>query len=152
VEWRKGADLIVEAARRGGMRLAVAGPGAPEGAVDLGVLDPPELAWAYAAADCVLFPTRYEACSYVVLEALAAGVPLVTTRVGWMPDLLRAVPGYEALCVEPDVESIATVLATLDERAAPEVLDAAREHVVAHNSLEAFGERWLGLVRRVLDG
>ncbi len=108
-EFRKGADVLAAGAAGGGMRLVVAGPDPPAGAVALGVLDPEELAWAYAAADCVLFPTRYEGCSYVVLEALASGVPLVTTRVGWMPELLRAVPAYEALCVEPDAAGVAAV-------------------------------------------
>jgi glycosyltransferase involved in cell wall biosynthesis len=150
VEWGKGSDVMVEGVARGGMRLLVAGPHAPPEAVDLGVLGGEDLAAAYAAADCVLMPSRYEGCSYVVLEALATGVPLVTTRVGWVPELLRAVPGYEALCVEPSVQSIAHALSTLEERARPDVLAAARAHVLAHNSLQAFGSRWRELVRSVV--
>jgi glycosyltransferase involved in cell wall biosynthesis len=32
------------------------------------------------AADLVIFPSRYEPCGLVLLEALASGVPVVTSR------------------------------------------------------------------------
>lgn len=34
----------------------------------------------YAAADCFVLPTRHDPCSLVVLEALAMGLPVVSTR------------------------------------------------------------------------
>lgn len=42
-----------------------------------GVADPRPL---YAAADLLLLPTRRDTCSLVVLEALAMGLPVITTR------------------------------------------------------------------------
>jgi UDP-glucose:(heptosyl)LPS alpha-1,3-glucosyltransferase len=39
--------------------------------------DPPAI---YAAADLFVLPTAYDSCSLVVLEALAMGLPVVTTR------------------------------------------------------------------------
>ena len=33
----------------------------------------------YAAMDCFTYPTRYDACCLVVLEALASGLPVITT-------------------------------------------------------------------------
>lgn len=39
--------------------------------------DPPA---AYAAADFFVLPTAYDSCSLVVLEALAMGLPVITTR------------------------------------------------------------------------
>jgi glycosyltransferase involved in cell wall biosynthesis len=47
--------------------------------------DVPEL---LAAADVVALPSEWEARSLVAQEALRAGVPLVTTPVGGLPDLL----------------------------------------------------------------
>jgi UDP-glucose:(heptosyl)LPS alpha-1,3-glucosyltransferase len=41
----------------------------------------------YAAADILVLPTFYDACSRVVLEALASGLPVITTRsngAGWI--------------------------------------------------------------------
>lgn len=148
LDYGKGAELLMPATRAAGMQLVVAGPQGAEGAVNLGVLDPPRLAQAYAAADCVLFPSLYEGCSFVVLEALASGTPLIATRVGWMPTLLRAVPSYEALCVEPDVEDIAARLRALGQLAGAAPA-AAREWVGEHNSLARWGERWREVIARV---
>ncbi|MGI8594284.1 MAG: glycosyltransferase, partial [Solirubrobacteraceae bacterium] len=104
---------------------------------------------AYAAADVVLFPTRYEGCSFVVLEALAAGTPLVTTAVGWMPEFLRAMPDYRQLVVAPDVEDVAARLRTLDLSELDRLTAGAREWIVAHNSLVVFDRAWGELVDRV---
>lgn len=146
-EYRKGADLLAPACRAAGYELLVAGAGEAPGGRSLGVLDPEQLGFAYAAADCMLFPSRYEACSYVVLEALAAGTPLVSTRVGWMPSFLQAVPEYDVLCVELDVGQIVERLRGLEQLASAELLERARAYVQAHNSLDSFAAGW----RRLLD-
>jgi len=39
-----------------------------------------ELARIYPACDCLVHPTYYDACSLVVLESLASGVPVITTN------------------------------------------------------------------------
>ncbi len=138
----KGARLILQASRRAGFELLVAGRDASPDAINLGILEPQTLAVAYSAADCVLLPSLYEACSYVVLEALACGVPLITTRVGWMPTLLRAVPEYEALCVEPALDELVARLRALADIDTHQLTSRARAFVQEHNSLERYSERW----------
>jgi glycosyltransferase involved in cell wall biosynthesis len=55
----------------------------------------------YAAVDVVVNPARVsEAFGRVAVEALAAGRPVVATRVGAVAEVLR--PGEDALIVEPD--------------------------------------------------
>jgi glycosyltransferase involved in cell wall biosynthesis len=49
----------------------------------------PELRHLYATSDIFVLPTRADCYSLVCMEALAAGLPLVTTRVGGIPDLVR---------------------------------------------------------------
>ncbi len=142
----KGARLILQASKRAGFELMVAGRDASPDAVNLGILEPQTLAVAYSAADCVLFPSMYEACSYVVLEALACGVPLITTRVGWMPTLLRAVPEYEALCVEPVLDELVARLRALADIETERLTSRARAFVREHNGLERYSESWRTLL------
>jgi glycosyltransferase involved in cell wall biosynthesis len=42
---------------------------------------------AFARARCVVVPSLHESFPYVVLESLAAGMPIVTTRVGGIPEM-----------------------------------------------------------------
>lgn|GEM_PF-2368807 len=146
LEHGKGSDLVLEGARRGGYELLIAGAGGTYGARHLGVLDPHALADAYAASDCVLLPTRYEGCSLVVLEALACGRPLLSTRVGWMDTLLRAVPQYASLCIEPTIEDIAKHLRGLAAKDTDAISSQARAFVLEHNGLGSWTEHWQRLI------
>jgi glycosyltransferase involved in cell wall biosynthesis len=146
---RKGAHLVPEAAARANYELMVAGSGQLDGARYLGVLAPPQLALAYNAADCVLLPSAYEGCSFVVLEALACGTPLITTRVGWVKDLVRAHPDYDALCVRPEVSEIADRLTRLRELAGPELISAVQRSIATDHSLDAYTAQWVTLLDRV---
>jgi glycosyltransferase involved in cell wall biosynthesis len=146
LEHGKGSDLVLEGAARGGYELLVAGSTGAPGARHLGILEPEALAYAYAASDCVLLPTRYEGCSLVVLEALACGRPLLSTRVGWMKTLLRAVPQYDGLCIEPDIDDISRQLRALAGIESDGPCSAARSFVLENNSFERWSERWRKLI------
>jgi glycosyltransferase involved in cell wall biosynthesis len=80
---------------------------------------------AYAAADIVVNPARVsEAFGRVAFEALAAGKPVVSTRVGAIPELLT--PEVHVLLVESgDAEGIARAVIRLADDA------ALRERIVA---------------------
>src|SRR5262249_15263370 len=49
----------------------------------------PEMRNAYFASDFLVHPTFYDPCSLVVLEALACGLPVITTRYNGASELLR---------------------------------------------------------------
>jgi glycosyltransferase involved in cell wall biosynthesis len=148
-EYRKGADLLLASTQAAGWQLLHAGARGIPGARHLGVLAPEELADAYTAADCLLFPTRYEACSYVILEALACATPVVTTRVGWTRTLLKAVPHYEELCVLPEVGDITAGLWRVARSDTCELMREARSYVCENNSLERFRSDWLEAIEQV---
>lgn len=92
------AAAIREAGERTGMRERVLLPGSqsPDALVD----------W-YSAADVFCLPTAREGSANVLLEALACGLPCVTTPVGGNPDVIT--PG-NGLLVPADSESIAAAL------------------------------------------
>jgi len=142
----KGAGIMEPACERAGYRLVIAGPNGTPGALHLGPLTPERLAVAYAAADCVLLPSLYEACSYVVLEALACCVPLLTTRLGYVPALLRAIPEYDALCLRPDEDDLAGRLQHLSQADTSALTARAHEWVVENNGLDRYAAQWDALL------
>ncbi len=96
--------------------------------------------------------SRHEGLANAMLEAGAAGVPLVTTSVGGARDVL--VQGESALLVPPGdarglAEAISTVLA--DEALARRLSRGARE-VTAGLLPEREKASWLALYRRLLAG
>ena len=61
----------------------------------MGYLRGERLAKAYASADVFVFPSRLETFGLVVIEAMAAGLPVVASRVGGVGDIVcEGVNGY----------------------------------------------------------
>ena len=54
-----------------------------------GYLHGEELSQAYASADIFVFPSALESFGLVVVEAMAAGLPVVASRVGGVPDVVE---------------------------------------------------------------
>lgn len=113
---------------------------------------PEAMADVYAAADVVVNPARVaEAFGRVGPEALVAGRPVVASRVGGIPEVLR--DGRDALLVPPDDPSALTAAVTrlLDD-------PALRERLVAsgrRRAFDSFGpaqtvEAWRAVVEPVL--
>ncbi len=66
----------------------------------VGYLQGLELASAYASADAFIFPSRTETLGLVLLEAMAAGCPVVAARSGGIPDIVT--DGVNGYLFEPD--------------------------------------------------
>jgi len=75
----------------------------PEGVSLLGYVDKPELAGLYSNAAGFLYPGIYEGFGLPIIEAMACGAPVVTSRTGAAPEIA----GGAAILVDPfDVHSI----------------------------------------------
>lgn len=72
-------------------------------------LDPMPARNAFPLARTIVVPSRAEAMPYIVLEALAAGMPMIATAVGGIPEIFGA--GSCAL-VRPDAEELAGRMAS----------------------------------------
>jgi glycosyltransferase involved in cell wall biosynthesis/GT2 family glycosyltransferase len=123
VEPRKGVDTLLEAfvqvaAAVPEVRLRIVGPvntgesdqvgpwlrrhaGAPwTDRVELaGRLDDDEVAAAYAEADVVVLPSRFESFGLTIVEAMRRGRPVVSTTAGAIPEVV--VDGVTGLLVTP---------------------------------------------------
>jgi len=96
-----------------------------------------DLAPFYQAATVLALPTIYDPCSNVVLEALASGLPVVTTAANGASEFLRPNGHGEVLGRADDVPGLTRALEEyLSRGEAPEVRRAAAA-AVAHLSWEA---------------
>ena len=87
------------------------------------------LAEAYASADIFVFPSAFESFGLVILEAMAAGLPVVSTRVGGAGDLItEGETGYTVAV--GDVQGMVEGVRRLASNAA--VLKAAQQAARAH--------------------
>jgi glycosyltransferase involved in cell wall biosynthesis len=160
----KGPDVLVDAlvaARERIPELAVLLTGPSRGYVKSGLEragipfrhallpDVDEVARAYDAIDVCVVASRDEGGPRAVLESMATGVPLVTTRVGQAADLVEH--GANAWMVEiEDVEALADAIVRVAGAPADglERVRAAGRETAEANSYPALRARW----RALLDG
>lgn len=138
-------------------QLVVAGDGTARGEVEavleaaapgrsrlLGALSLKEIAAMYAAGDVCVWPAVNEAYGMAMLEAQAAGVPVVSCAERGVPDVV--VDGRTGLLAPPgDMEALAQLARTL-------LLDPGRCAAMGSAAAEfAAGERSLGTAAMRLD-
>ncbi len=104
-----------------------------------------ELSEAYASADMFVMPSETETLGFVVLEAMASGVPVVAVRAGGLTDILTR-PGETGLLYESgDYDAcIAHVQRLIDDGAARSALGAG-----GRAEVELFG--WSAATRKIRE-
>jgi glycosyltransferase involved in cell wall biosynthesis len=108
----------------------------------LGRVTKPELAALYAGARGVVCPSRAEGFCLPVLEAHAAGTPVVVTPV---PAIQELVTSADVVCDDFSVGALGRGMMTFLER--PAVTFGARGEVIAQYSRRAVAERALAVYR-----
>ncbi len=152
----KGVDTALAAAQAAGVPLVVAGAGPDEARLRAlagetvsfaGMLPAEQLHQLRARAAVVLAPSRWdEPCPYSVLDALAAGVPVLASDRGGLPELVDA----DSRLPADDVHVWTAALARLWRD--PQ-LRAARGRQALERARHQFGEeRFVSRLERVYTG
>jgi glycosyltransferase involved in cell wall biosynthesis len=125
-------------------RLAIVGNGPHREALEqhfagtstyfVGYLQGLELASAYASADAFIFPSRTETLGLVLLEAMAAGCPVVAANSGGIPDIVT--DGVNGCLFEPG-DSQGAIAATKRLLEARETRETIRQN--ARQEAEKWG-------------
>jgi glycosyltransferase involved in cell wall biosynthesis len=106
----------------------------------------------FSAFDVFVLPSANEGTPVTAIEALASGVPVVATRVGGVPDVVR--DGEDGLLVEAgNVEQLATALRRLstDPELRARMGAAGREGTVDRYAVSRLIDDIDGLYRRLLE-
>ncbi|MBL8604384.1 MAG: glycosyltransferase [Myxococcales bacterium] len=157
-------DALAEARQQGAaVTLAFAGDGPDREALEAlararGLTDAVhflghqrEVGRVYAAADLLVLPSRSEAMPNVLLEAMTLGVPVVSTRVGGVPEVAR--DGVDALIVpseDPSALAAAIVATVRDPEARARRVAEAKAVTHARHDPARRAERYLDLYETLL--
>jgi len=157
---RKGLDALLQALAqidRKDVKLLVSGKDDPEPykrkAAELGIADKVvfnigltrEINKIYSAADAFVFPTRYEPFGLVITEAMASGLPVITSRLAGAAEVIDNVSEGYLLDDPMDVQELTTRLNQLLARRSewPEMGARCRRKAEQYS--------WDGVAGRMLD-
>jgi glycosyltransferase involved in cell wall biosynthesis len=126
-----------------GSRLAIVGDGPHRANLEtyfagtpthfVGYLGGEKLAAAYAVADAFIFPSRTETLGLVLLEAMAAGCPVIAARSGGIPDIVT--DGQNGYLFDPQ-DPQGAILAT------QKLFADAQSSLTLRKNARAEAERW----------
>ncbi|MGF2035842.1 MAG: glycosyltransferase family 4 protein [Nostoc sp. CmiVER01] len=111
----------------------------------VGYLMGQELGSAFASADAFIFPSRTETLGLVLLEAMAAGCPVVAARSGGIPDIVT--DGVNGYLFEPAADVQGAIAATVRLLEQKQQRDIIRQN--ARQEAESWG--WPSATRQLLD-
>ena len=113
----------------------------------LGEVPFPDLPRAYAAADVKVISSDYESFCFAAIEAMSAGLPVLTTDCAWVPRLVA--DGAGIVVPVGDAEAFAAGLKKLaDNPALRRRMGAAgRDLVLSRHTWPASAEKLMGLYR-----
>ena len=136
-------------------RLALVGDGPDRQALEkhfagtntnfVGYLMGRELGSAFASADAFIFPSRTETLGLVLLEAMAAGCPVVAARSGGIPDIVTE--GVNGYLFEPTADIQDAIAATVRLLEQKQERDMIRQN--ARREAESWG--WAAATSQLQD-
>jgi glycosyltransferase involved in cell wall biosynthesis len=105
---------------------------------------------AFSMGRMLIIPSRAESLPYVVLEAAAAGLPVIATRVGGMPEIFG--PDSDSLVPADDISALVAAIrqAMTDPSAASGIAQNIRARVRAEFSVDQMVDGGLAAYREAL--
>ncbi|HEU5434303.1 MAG TPA: glycosyltransferase family 4 protein [Thermomicrobiales bacterium] len=100
--------------------------------------------------DLFVFPTRWDYSPYAVIEAMSAGVPVIATRVGAIPEMIR--DGVDGMLIEAGMEAPLVdrmQWAIVNRAKLPAMGACARERAIGHYAAEQNYPQLLDLLASV---
>lgn len=118
----------------------------------LGEVSYSELPAIYRAADIKVISSDFESFCFAALEAMATGLPIITTDCGWVPRLLGQGAGGRVVPVK-DVAALAKAMQALADRAVlrKEMGERNRRQAVAEHGWAASAQKLFGLYETLLS-
>ncbi|MDJ0632140.1 MAG: glycosyltransferase family 4 protein [Xenococcaceae cyanobacterium MO_188.B29] len=163
---RKGGDLLIKALQelpaslKKEITILVMGNGGESltenidiPAIHLGYVDGDRLkSIAYSAADLFIFPTRADNLPLVLQESMACGTPMVSFKVGGVPDLVR--PGITGYLAQPeDYQDFSQGIVKLleDDNLRGNLSKNCRKIAVEEYSIKLQAKRYIDLYNTILQ-
>lgn len=105
------------------------------------------------ASDAFIFPSEYEGFGLAFIEALACGLPLVVTRVGVAPEMIREKENGLLINPKNQKELVAGIEWLLDHKDLWATIgENARKTIVGKYSIDAIADRYFKMFLNVQSG
>jgi starch synthase len=158
---RKGIPLLLQAwktLRPKHADLWIVGPVSPTAPRDwlgdtsakfLGKVSNAELAAVMAESDVFVFPSYFEGFALVLLEAMASGLPVITTTATAGPDIISH--NQDGWLVQPgDLDGLVRTMSfCLENRDRVAEMGASSRRTAEHFSWDAYGDRWHDVLKKL---
>lgn len=118
--------------------------------VFLGLKTKDALLAEYQKADAFVLFSRFENQPVVILEAFACGLPVIATKVGGIPEILK--DGFGELVTSKNEEELAIAIKKVTQT--PENYNSAtmRQYAVENFSYEGVGKQFYDIYQNILQG
>lgn len=115
-----------------------------------GYLDRQQLLEEYQHANAFVLPSRFEAFGVVLIEAMAAGLPVIATRSGGPENIVRSYCGV--LTEKENTDDLARAMSHVMDHYEEYKADKIRETVVKNYSMPVVAGKYIHILSDILHG